>query len=104
MPQPDYIPVSECSICGNDFREDEMVRHYRTGRLVDKLCADEMTADDYLAIYHRPMENRKRAKQPVPASENSTGPETRVLSMFPALISGRNCTIEKGTGSGSFGL
>lgn len=96
-----FDPVSQCSICGNDFPESEMTRHYRTGRLVDPACADEMTASDYLAIYHRPREDRRRARQPVPASENSTGPETRALSLFPRLVHDSNCIIVTSFGAGT---
>lgn len=70
MPRPRFEPVSECSICGNDFYESELTRHYKTNRLVDRLCADEPGADDYLEKMRRPVEHQKRAKQPVPVDEN----------------------------------
>lgn len=70
MPHPRFEPVSECSICGNDFYESDMVRHYKTNRLVDRLCADEPGASDYLEKMRRPVEHQKRAKQPVPKDEN----------------------------------
>lgn len=56
---------SECYICGLDFPEEEMVRHYKTKRLVDAKCADEPTHTDYMNWMHRPTEERRHAEQPV---------------------------------------
>lgn len=100
MTFPIYEPVSQCNICGLDFPESELMRHYRTGRLVDRLCNDERTASDNLAILKRPNENRRRAKQPVPSSEESSGVETRVLSLYPQVVLGVHYTIITGTGTG----
>ena len=38
----------ECYICGFDFPKDEMVRHYRSQRWVDKRCDDQKTHSDYM--------------------------------------------------------
>lgn len=56
---------SECYICGLDFREEEMVQHYRTKRLVDAKCADEPTHTDFMGWMTRPTEERHSAEQPV---------------------------------------
>jgi hypothetical protein len=56
---------AECFICGLDFYQDEMVRHYRFGRLVDMHCADEMTHDDYMSTLELPEERRRTSEQPV---------------------------------------
>lgn len=37
-------PWAECYICGLDFPQSQMVRHYKSRRLVDKGCADEIGA------------------------------------------------------------
>ena len=100
MTFPIYEPVSQCNICGLDFPESELMRHYRTGRLVDRLCNDERTASDNLAILKRPNESRRRAKQPVPSSEESSGQETVVLSLYPPLILNTNYTIAVDVGAG----
>lgn len=70
MGKPAFEPISECSICGLDFPESELQKHYRTGRLVDDLCADEPGATDYLEKLRRPVEHQKRARQRVPRSED----------------------------------
>lgn len=57
---------SECYICGLDFREEEMVRHYKTRRLVDVKCADEPTHTDYMSMLQIPPDQGRRAEQPVP--------------------------------------
>lgn len=59
-----FEPVSQCYICGLDFYESEMVKHYKSGRLVDAACADEPGASDYLEKVKRPVEHQKRARQP----------------------------------------
>lgn len=81
-------PVSECSICGLDFPESELQRHYKTGRLVDRLCADEPTASDYLEKIKRPVEKRRQAKQPVPHSANGFVPEDWAVATILAAFSG----------------
>jgi hypothetical protein len=56
---------AECFICGLDFFQDEMVRHYRYGRLVDVKCADELTHTDYMGLLERPEEHTQHSEQPV---------------------------------------
>jgi hypothetical protein len=58
-------PRSECHICGLSFFESDMVKHYRTGRLVDAKCADEPSWSDYRARWKGPVEERRMADQPV---------------------------------------
>ena len=59
---------AECFICGLDFYQDEMVRHYKLGRLVDVGCDDEISHTDYYEIYlrNRGEERIQRSEQPVP--------------------------------------
>jgi hypothetical protein len=56
---------AECFICGLDFYQDEMVRHYRYGRLVDVKCADDLTHDDHMSMLELPEERRRTSEQPV---------------------------------------
>ena len=56
---------AECFICGLDFFQDEMVRHYKLGRLVDIHCADEMTHTDHMSLLILPIERNERSEQPV---------------------------------------
>ena len=56
---------SECYICGLDFPEEEMVRHYKTKRLVDAKCADDPSHTDYMNWMNRRTEERRHAEQPV---------------------------------------
>jgi hypothetical protein len=58
---------AECFVCGLDFYQDEMVRHYKSGKLVDINCADDISHTDHYAMlwqYRRP-EERQRSEQPV---------------------------------------
>ena len=55
----------ECYICGFDFPIGEMVRHYKTRRLVDKECADELSFSDYKETQIIPAETRETSEQPV---------------------------------------
>jgi len=56
---------AECFICGLDFYQDEMTRHYKYNRLVDTKCADELNHDDYMMFLRLPEERRKYSEQPV---------------------------------------
>lgn len=56
---------SECYICGLDFPEDQLVRHYKTLKLVDVGCNDEPTHSDWMSWTVRPMNEAGRAEQPV---------------------------------------
>ena len=56
---------AECFICGLDFFQDEMVRHYRLGRLVDIHCADEMTHSDHMSLLVLREERHEVSEQPV---------------------------------------
>lgn len=70
MPFPKFPyagePWAECDICGLDFPQSKLVRHYKTKKLVDVKCADEMTHSDYMELVERPVENEVRTIQPVP--------------------------------------
>ena len=58
-------PWAECSICGLDFPQSELVRHYKSKKLVDNKCADVMTHSDNMELVERPIENENRTIQPV---------------------------------------
>lgn len=58
---------AECDICGEEYPQSEMVRHYKTGRLVDVLCADELNADDYREVAIIRAEELIGSEQIIPA-------------------------------------
>lgn len=58
-------PWFECYICGFDFPRSEAVRHYRSNRLVDSMCADEKTHSDYMSEMTPPRETPVETEQPV---------------------------------------
>lgn len=43
----------DCYICGFSFPRSQLMRHYKTRRLVDARCADEMSHADYLELHER---------------------------------------------------
>jgi hypothetical protein len=49
---------AECAICGFDFPQIEMVRHYKFGVLVDLACADELAHSDYMESLRLPENER----------------------------------------------
>jgi|SRR5215467_6456978 len=49
---------AECGICGFDFPQNEMTRHYKYGFLVDVACADELNATDFLETLRLPENER----------------------------------------------
>lgn len=49
---------AECAICGFDFPQTEMVRHYKFKALVDLRCADELAHSDYLEQLRLPENER----------------------------------------------
>jgi hypothetical protein len=62
-----HEPWFECSICGLDFPMSEGIRHYKTKKLVDKLCADERTHADNMEFVERSeTEHVNRTEQRVP--------------------------------------
>lgn len=56
---------SECYICGEDYPEDEMVRHKRFDKLVDRRCDDDLGFSDIKAMMDLPSEEARNAEQPV---------------------------------------
>jgi hypothetical protein len=49
---------AECAICGLDFPQTEMVRHYKFGVLVDVSCADQLAHSDYMESLRLPENER----------------------------------------------
>ncbi len=49
---------AECAICGFDFPQTELVRHYKFGVLVDMACADELAHSDYMEALRLPENER----------------------------------------------
>ena len=60
-----HEPWAECYLCGLDFPQSTMVRHYRTKKLVDVKCADERTHTDNLARVERRPEHEDITEQKV---------------------------------------
>jgi hypothetical protein len=54
---------AECAICGLDFPQTEMVRHYKYKVLVDLKCADELTASDFMESLRLPENERPNPTQ-----------------------------------------
>lgn len=66
-------PWSECDLCGFAFPESQMMRHYRTGRLVDAKCDDRPSWSDRLRTQDLPRERTRLAEQRV-SDQGSVGP------------------------------
>jgi hypothetical protein len=49
---------AECAICGFDFPQVEMTRHYKFGFLVDSECQDELAHLDYMDSLRLPDQER----------------------------------------------
>lgn len=49
---------AECAICGLDFPQTEMVRHYKFRFLVDSACADNLAHSDYMESLRLPENER----------------------------------------------
>jgi hypothetical protein len=56
---------TECYICGLDFPTYEMVRHYKSRKLVDRTCADAKGHQDYIEEMIIPAEHIEPSEQPV---------------------------------------
>jgi hypothetical protein len=54
---------AECAICGLDFPQNEMVRHYKFKVLVDLACADELAHSDYMESLRLPENERPNPTQ-----------------------------------------
>lgn len=54
---------AECAICGLDFPQTEMVRHYKYGSLVDLPCADALAHSDYMESLRLPENERPNPTQ-----------------------------------------
>ena len=58
---------AECGICGFDFPQSQMFKHYKYGFLVDVGCSDELAATDYMETLRLPETERSRpTRQRVP--------------------------------------
>lgn len=60
-----HEPWIECSICGFEIPRSHAVRHYKTRKLVDAKCADQMDPADLRALVRTPMEGGDVSPQPV---------------------------------------
>jgi hypothetical protein len=49
---------AECGICGFDFPQVDMTKHYKFGFLVDRECADELAHLDYMEHLRLPENER----------------------------------------------
>jgi len=58
-------PWVDCGICGESYPRSVMVRHYKKGFLVDKLCADNVSHDDNMARLIRGRERPDPSEQVV---------------------------------------
>lgn len=58
-------PWAECDRCGFEFPQAEMVRDYKTKKLVDQPCADERNHDDYMQELRRRQEGNDVTEQRV---------------------------------------
>lgn len=58
-------PWAECWLCGFDYPQSQLVRHYKSRKLVDRKCADEMSQSDYLEFWARRQQEQDMSEQPV---------------------------------------
>ena len=58
-------PWVECAICGFDFPQSQMTRHYKSKRLVDRKCADERPWSEYINRTKPQPEDGRTSEQPV---------------------------------------
>lgn len=67
-----FTPWAECYICGEEWPQDEMVRHVILNQLVDKYCDDEMGFSDVKALTDTPVEDPESSERPI-ASQGYAG-------------------------------
>lgn len=60
-----HCPWAECYICGEEWPQSKMVRHIRSGRLVDPGCDDELGYSDIRALSELPFEERNASENPI---------------------------------------
>lgn len=58
-------PHIECNICGFELPLSHAVRHYKTKKLVDRKCADEIGAYELRALTRIRSEDGANSPQPV---------------------------------------
>lgn len=56
-------PWFDCHICGFSYPVSDGMRHYKSRKLVDAKCADEMAQPDYQETY---VQNREDEYDPSP--------------------------------------
>ena len=58
-------PYEECWICGFEFPQSQMTRHFKSKKLVDAKCADQPSYTDMLEFFRWPVERTESPEQPV---------------------------------------